>query len=132
MLKVSGFAYNEARKFAFKILNDIHLVEEVLNFNPFSLTHGADMKLYQCPILLSFLCLLVRENSIILLDQSISVGEIYNRMIQCLYKKYTIRKDVEFQIQKLVETLSLIGEIAFRSLLSGNLLKRGRSLGEGR
>ena len=129
VVSVSGFTTSEARKFAFKILKDADLVNEVLVFNPFSLTHAGNMKRYHCPILLSFLCLLVREKKITLMDEAMSVGEIYTRMIQCLYKKYTVRKDIEFHISNLIETLTLIGEIAFRALLSSNsLLKRSEVL----
>ena len=130
VVKVNGFTEDEARKFAFKILQDGKLVDDVLNFTPAPLTDD-DTKLYQCPILLSFLCLLVREKEISLSDKAISVGEIYTRMVRCLYRKFTIRKNRSFDESQFLETLKLIGKIAFRTLLSGNpLLKRSEVIKE--
>ena len=130
VVKVTGFTEDEARKFAFKILNDGKLVNDVLNFSPPTLT-DEDTKLYQCPILLSFLCLLVREKEISLSDKSISVGEIYARMVRCLYRKFTIRKNRNFDETKFLESLKRLGKIAFRTLLSGNpLMKRSEIVQE--
>ena len=122
VVNVTGFTKQEARKFASKLfLNDLKLVDDVLSFTPLSLTNE-DIKLYQCPILLSFLCLLVKEKEISLSDKAISVGEIYTRMVRCLYRKFTIRKNRSFDTKKFVDTLKRIGKIAFRALLSGNPL----------
>ena len=130
VVKVTGFTKHEARKFAFKILNDRKLANDVLSFTPLTLTYE-DTKLYHCPILLSFLCLLVREQEISLSDKAISVGEIYTRMVRCLYRKFTIRKNRSFDTKKFVDTLKRIGKIAFRALLSGNpLLKRSEVVKE--
>ena len=130
VVKVTGFTQNQARKFAFKILNNQRLVADVLRFTPLTLTEN-DTKLYQCPILLSFLCLLVRENEINLSDKAISVGEIYTRMVRCLYRKFTIRRNINFDETKFVETMKRIGKIAFKALLSGNpLLKRSEVVKE--
>ena len=130
VVKVTGFTEDQARKFAFKILNDEELVGDVLSFTPPTLTED-DTKLYQCPILLSFLCLLVKEKEISLSDKAISLGEIYTRMVRCLYRKFTIRKNRSFDTKKFVDTMKRIGKIAFRALLSGNpLLKRSEVVKE--
>ena len=124
VVKVTGFTQDQARKFALKILNDEELVDDVMSFTPPTLIEE-DTKLYQCPILLSFLCLLVRENEISLSDKAIGIGEIYTRMVRCLYGKFSIRKNRSFDATKFVDTLKRIGKIAFTALLSGNpLLKR--------
>ena len=84
-----------------------------------------DTPLYSKPILLSFLCLLVREEGDEILKNSVHVGEIYTRMVRCLYKKFTIRTDREYQKVEFVEVITKVGKIAFQTLLSGNpLLKR--------
>ena len=130
VVKVTGFTKDEARKFAFKILKDEKLVDDVLSFTPPTLIEE-EKKLYECPILLSFLCLLVRENEIGLSDKAISIGEVYTRMVRCLYRKFTIRKNRIFDATNFVETLKLIGKIAFKALLSGSpLLKRSEVVKE--
>ena len=95
VVRVDGFTRTEAEKFSFKILNDQKKVADVLNFNPADFRK--DVFLYHYPILLSFLCLLVLEDDIDLSSHSITIGEIYQRMIRCLYKKFTIRKGIKYQ-----------------------------------
>ena len=52
-------------------------------------------------------------------DKTISNGEIYFRMVQCLYKKFTIRKGIKFETSSLVNVLMAIGKLALETLLSG-------------
>ena len=118
ILSVEGFTRSEARKFDRE-------VEQILNFNPAG--ERADRPLHNVPILLSFLCLLVREDNIDLSDETISMGEIYFRMVQCLYKKFTIRKGIKFEKSCLVTVLMSLGKLALETLLSGNpLLERSK------
>ena len=94
IVRVEGFGREEAAIFAEKLLHDKEKMEMVLNFE--HAEFGGDNSLYKSPILLSFMCLLVKEGLIDLADKQIKVGEIYTRMIRCLYKKYTIRKNKEY------------------------------------
>ena len=52
----------------------------------------SDSFIQKCPTLLSFFCFLVAEKEIDLSDKTISMGDIYIRLVKCLYKKFTIRK----------------------------------------
>ena len=123
ILRVEGFTYNKAEQFASKILSDNQKVAAVLNFNPAGLRD--DVSRHICPILLSFLCLLVREDEIDLSTTNMHVREIYFRMVRCLYKKFTIRKGIEFSRKGFYRMTMLIGQLAFDTLLSGNpLLQR--------
>ena len=81
-----------------------------------------DFPVHKCPILLSFLCLLVSENEINLLDTKLTVGDVYLRMVQCLYKKYTIRKDVKFENSRFIQVMKSVGILALRTLLSNSPL----------
>ena len=61
IVSVEGFTQSEARKFASRIVDDDKnmKVEQILSFNPAG--ERADRPIHNVPILLSFLCLLVRE-----------------------------------------------------------------------
>ena len=123
IVSVEGFTQTEARKFALQIVPDANKVEDILKFNPTSLNEK--ISLYNCPILLSFLCLLVREDDIDLSSIDMCMGEIYIRMVRCLYKKYLIRKGREFEESRFAAVMTLIGSVALKTLLSGNpLFKR--------
>ena len=116
IVSVEGFTRDEAQKFASRIVPDGEKVEQILNFNPAG--ERANRPVHNVPILLSFLCLLVREDKIDLSDKEISMGEIYFRMVQCLYKKFTIRKGIKFETSSLVSVLMSIGKLALETLLS--------------
>ena len=122
VVRVDGFTRTEAEKFSFKILNDEKKVADVLNFNPADFRE--DVFLHHYPILLSFLCLLVHEDDIDLSSHSVTIGEIYQRMIRCLYKKFTIRKGIKYRIDKFIQAITAIGKLAFQMLMSRKSLLR--------
>ena len=125
IVSVEGFTRSEARRFSLRIVPNEKKVDIILNFNPAG--ERADRPVHNVPILLSFLCLLVREDNIDLSDQTISMGEIYFRMVQCLYKKFTIRKGIDFELSSLVDVLMSLGRLALETLFSGNsLLQRSK------
>ena len=123
IVSVEGFTLSEARKFASLIVCNHQKVENILNFNPAG--ERSKIRVHNVPILLSFLCLLVREEDIDLSDQALSIGEIYTRMVRCLYKKFTIRKGIDYRSRSFVKLLNSLGKLALETLLSGNpLLQR--------
>ena len=129
IISVEGFTFDEARKFASRIVPDDDKVTEILNFNPAG--DKTYLHVHNVPILLSFLCLLVREDYLDLSDFSISIGEIYFRMVRCLYKKFTIRKGIDFNTDSFVEVMASLGKVALETLLSGNaLLQRSQVIAE--
>ena len=103
-------------------------VQEILNFNPVDFQKGVN--LFNFPILLSFMCLLVREEDFDLSGKSLSYGEVYMRMIRCLYKKFTIRTGIEYDESEFFEALKKIGELALKTLLSGEPLMQRREVFE--
>ena len=106
-------------------MRDEKVVEQILDFNP---TAGKqEVSLCKCPILLSFICFLVRENALDLSTTTLPTGEIYARMVQCLYKKFTIRRKIEFDEIEFTKIVGLVGKLAFETLCSHDpLFKRSR------
>ena len=94
-----------------------------MDFRP---TNSRDhFPIQQCPILLSFFCFLVAEQEIDLTYKTISIGDIYTRLVKCLYKKYTIRKNMEFEEENFFCILKSVGQLALQTLTSNNpLLQR--------
>ena len=129
VVSVEGFTYHEAWKFAYRIIPDQKKVGEILKFNPRGVK--GEIALHTCPILLSFICLLVREDDIDLTDQTMHIGEIYTRMVRCLYKKFTIRKGLEFKSEEFEQVLLKVGKLALHALLTGDpLLQRSEVISE--
>ena len=84
----------------------------------------------KCPILLSFFCFLIAKQKINLSDKTISMGDIYTRLVSCLYKKFTIVRNMEFNKNNFFQILKSVGQLALRTLISNNpLLKRREVLG---
>ena len=120
VVSVEGFTRSEATKFASHIVLDEKLVGQILDFNP----AGSKQKvaLHKCPILLSFMCILVREKAVDLTNKTMPTGEIYTRMIQCLYKKFTIRRKIQYDGVEFTKVVGLVGKLAWETLLSGDSL----------
>ncbi len=122
MAQVEGFSQKQAKKFASKLLDDPSKVKAVLAFNRSSAREH--QPLHKCPILLSFLCILVNEETDLDLSQPrISVGEIYSRMIRCLYKKYKLRLEESAEQaapDKFLDVFKRLGKLALETLLSGH------------
>ena len=122
-VRVNGFTPEQAKLFARKILDNEKQVQQVLNYNPAG--YRQDIYLHNCPILLSFMCLLVRHGEIDLASETINSGEIYSRMVRCLYKKFLIRQGREFSDKDFVTVMRRIGKLALNTLRTGEaLLKR--------
>ena len=122
VVRVEGFTKNKAKQFASKILSDDRKIDDVLSFRPSDFRE--DIPIQKCPILLSFICLLIREDEIDLSGKTVHIGELYTRMVRCLYKKFTIRKGIEFKISEFLKVLKLLEKLALQTLLSGKPLLR--------
>ena len=120
VISIEGFTRSETSKFASQIVRDEKLVEQILDFNPAG--SKQELALCKCPMLLSFMCMLVREEEMDLSNKTMLTGEIYTRMIQCLYKKFTIRRKIQYDDGEFTKVLGLVGELAWVSLLSGDPL----------
>ena len=105
---------------------DYAKVKAVMEFKPVNVWW--DVPMYQCPILLSFMCIFSRDEKVDLSSETISVGQIYMRMIRCLYKKFTVRMGLEYDDKELVGILKSVGKLAYEMLLSGNWLLRRREV----
>ena len=100
-------------------------VEQILDFDPSRLNESKN--LHNVPILLSFLCVLVREDGIVdLSDRSISVGEIYWRMVRCLYKKFVLRKEKKFDMNSFVGVLKSLGKLALETWFKSPFFQRSQ------
>ena len=123
VIRVGGFNNNEARRFISNFFTDEIEIEKIMKFTPSDVQ--AKFPIQQCPILLSFFCFLVAEHEIDLSDETISMGNIYTRLVKCLYKKYTIRKGIKFELNDFVQVLKSVGKLALTTLISNDpLLKR--------
>ena len=125
IVSVSGFTAGEAEKFVSKIIKDKARAKEIMKFKPSSMVKS-EFPIQKCPILLAFLCALVNDNDIQLSDKTITVGDIYFRMIKHLYKKFVIRKGIDFVEDEFVNVMKSVGKLALKTLTSDNpLLGKG-------
>ena len=113
IIRVEGFTETEARKFVSNFFTDSRKITEILQFKPSD--SREDFPIHKCPILLSFLCLLVKENKIDLSDTKLTVGDLYLQMVQCLYRKYTNRKGIGFVESAFVQVMKSVGILALRT-----------------
>ena len=121
IVRVNGFTRSQAEKFARQILDEEE-VEIVMNFNPFGYGRWRPSSdyFYSCPILLSILCVLLRNQEVDLGDELLSKGEVYFKLVKFLYKKYIVSKDIRFDQKMFEDVLKGLGKLAWQMLQSGN------------
>ena len=117
VVSIKGFTEVRTKKFASCILKKKDEIETVLKFNSETLTEKG--YLYSSPMLMLFICILVNSNEISLERESMSLGDIYMRLVRCLYRKFVVRKDSEFSESEFVDLLKCVGKIAWDTLQSG-------------
>ena len=123
VVRVDGFTEKEAKKFVSKFFADESRTDQIIKFKPSD--YRENFPVHKCPILLSILCFLVDREDVDLSDTSITIGDLYFKMVKCLYKKYTIKKGVAFQESELIQVMKSVGQLALRTLLSNDpLLQR--------
>ena len=129
VVRVRGFTPAKAREFASKILPNKEKIKTVMHFSP--VDFKGHHSIHRSPILLSFLCLLIKEDDIDLTEKTIHTGEIYLRMIRCLYERFLKRKGRQFEQNSFIKVMVSMGKLAFETLLSGNpLLEKSEVLQE--
>ena len=125
IIRVKGFTENEASKFISKFFDgqrkvDQNKIDQILQFKPSD--SRENFPIHKCPILLSFLCLLVKEDKMDLLDRNLAIGDLYFRMVKCLYTKFTLRKGIKFERTVFHQVLTSVGKLALHTLISENPL----------
>ena len=132
--RVEGFTCGEAAKFVKSIVDDQNKVEQILEFSPTEESKGhrdTQTPLYRIPILLSFMCFLVKNDNevVTLLNKSGQKGWIYFRMVRCLYMTYLRKIGKDFMFNDFVRAVRAVGKLSWQTLLSGDLMFRKGELG---
>ena len=120
IVRVDGFTEKEASKFVSNFFKETNKISKILEFKPSD--SREDFPVYKCPILLSILCVLVKERNINLSDRNLMIGDLYHQMIQCLYKKFTIIKGMPFQLGEFVNIMKSVGKLALQTLTTNKPL----------
>ena len=123
--KVNGFTKTRAEKFASNVLNDREKVEAVCKISGRNF-HSPDE--YSNPMLLVFLCILEKYDELDLSQTVVSLGEIYFRLIRCMYRKYCVRKGIEFDDGEFIQVLRRVEKVAWEMLDSGTNFAKQREI----
>ncbi len=118
---VNGFTYEEAKKYIRKLLNNKRKVKAVMQFTERNQGIGIH-EMWRYPIVLLFICILVNDGKLNLNDRNVTLGDIYDNLLVCLYRRYSIRKNVALDEENMKRTLSLLGKFALKMLEKGKTL----------
>ena len=116
IVKIQGFSEDYARTYASKLLREKDKLDAVIKFNFRNFVIGSDT--FTCPMLLLFICILVNSDEIDLRKNEVPLGEIYWRLLRCIYSKYRVRKGKEFHLKDFIQVLRKIGHLAFKAFES--------------
>ena len=117
--RLQGFSKSHAQSFACKLLEDKKKRKTALKFA--SDHFIIDDTAHTCPMILLFTCILIRNDELSdVRGGKISPGEVYFRLMRCIFRKYVVRKGIRFNSEQFEEMLRKVGKIALETLLSGN------------
>ena len=123
IVRVDGFTEKEAKKFVSNFVTTESKIKQIRTFRPSD--SREDFPIQKCPILLAILCFLVKKKKVDLSDRNITIGDLYFKMVEYLYRQFTLKKGMSFEPGQLLQVLRSVGKLALHSLLSNNpLLQR--------
>ncbi len=123
VVNVTGFTKDDAKKYVQILLSEKGKVESVMKFTEENQSIGIH-EMWRYPILLLFICILVNDDGgyLDLNDRNITLSDVYTKLHECLYKRYTIRRQLNFSVAKMKHTLVQLGKLALKGIGKGRLL----------
>ena len=116
IVHVQGFVESQAEKYVSSVLDVKHKSVPVVQFY-YTNFREPDSK-FASPMLLLFICILVNADDIDLQQKNVTQGEIYTRLVRCLYRKFTDRKGIKYIIKDFEKVLKKLGKLAWKTLNS--------------
>ena len=127
-VKINGFTKTQAEQFASKCLNNREKMQVVCELNERNFLSEDS---YCSPMLLLFLCVLENSDELDLTKKVMSLGQVYFRLIRCMYRKYCARKGIKFSDNEFIQVLRRVGKVAWEMLDSGtNVAEQSQIIGE--
>ena len=114
---INGFTEEQSKEFISKTFFDKRKVAEIMNFSLDYSTFIQD-KLYISPMLLQFICILADSNEIELSRKNVAEGEIYWRLVRCIYRKFCTQKGKSFVRGAFLSIFKKVGTLAYHGLKS--------------
>ncbi len=109
---VEGFSREKAREYIGKALDEKSKVENVMEYSE----SNEIVDMWRYPVLVMFLCLLVNEDYIDTDKERLSLEELYTRLLDFLYRRYTVRANIEYDQKNRDIAILKLGKIAFETL----------------
>ena len=133
VLQIKGFSRDHAEIFCDRALHSKDQKNAVVLFYENNFMRGGIT--FASPMLLQFICILVENDTDLdLARNKVAKGEIYWRLVRCIYRKYCEGRNVRFNHDELTEIFGEIGKFALKTMKNEqNCFQRGeiiRELGE--
>ncbi len=120
---IEGFDKENAEKLVVKLLhNKPEKVIDVMKFTKENQSIGIH-EMWRYPILIIFICILVDDGNFDLTDRKVTLADIYEKLHECLYRRYATKRQVQYNDQIRQQTLLKLGKLAHEGLC-----KKGRKL----
>ncbi len=131
VVNVTGFTKDDAEKYIKTLLTDKGKVESVLRFTQENQSIGIH-EMWRYPIVILFVCILVNdgERYLDLNDRNVTLADIYGRLHECIYKRFTVKRDLPFERDEMTKILVRLGRLAWKGLQKGTLLFQKKKIEE--
>ncbi len=118
---VDGFSERDATEYVTKLLKNKDKIESVMDFTKENQSIGIS-EMWRYPTLLLFICILVNDGNLDLQCKTITLTNIYDKLLLCLYRRYVVKRGIVNDPKKRRETLLKLGKLAYEGLQKGRLL----------
>ncbi len=115
---VEGFSKNDARHYISKMLSNEAKIDDVMQFAENNEAIGIK-EMGKYPLLLLFICFLVNDGGLDLLDRNVTLGDIYDKVLKCLYRRYCVKMGIPFNKKNMRGNLLQLGRFAWKKLDTG-------------
>ena len=117
-VRIEGFSKYQAENFISQYLPNPESTFDLLNFHRNNFAFIFVQSLCFCPLLLLFMCLLLRNDEVRIVEKLIPMGEIYMRLVKFICKKHS-QKGKKLQNTEFIFVLKRMGKIAWCMMRSG-------------
>ncbi len=129
---IEGFTKEKAKEYISKVIADKSKQNAVYEY----MQNNEIEDMWKYPILVLFVCLLVNWDEIDLSTEKLSLGELYTRLLRCLFRRYLEERkkkrgvpneDEDYQAER-EDVFNKLGRLALRGLLKNKVAYRKKNV----
>ena len=112
-VRIDGFTSRHCKEFSSKALKGQDKQDQVLDFHRVNFMYDTQ---FGSPMILQFICIIENDHDeyMDLTKRNVARGEIYWRLVRCVYRKFCKHNDISYSEDRFMEVMKKLGNFAFK------------------